>query len=191
MYQASAPPAEVHQPFIQPQYPQGGPGYAAAPAHTQAQYPGQYPPGQGVYPAVPQYSQATVVRGPTFYVPSQADPKKGWSHDLCGCLQSPGGCETAAYVLCCTPCAAGDVARASGRSYWCVVGPGPADLPVRRWIRPPQARSQHGLLRDSDAHPHLPPGLLGDRPHQARRGVRLPGQRRLAVCVPPLPNLCR
>jgi hypothetical protein len=45
-------------------------------------------------------------------------PKKAWAHDVCSCCDFPGGCETACFVLFCTPCAAGQIARAAGRSYF-------------------------------------------------------------------------
>lgn len=80
-------------PLAQPGYAQPQPAYA--------------------YSAQPSYPAAG-------YVPAAAGlaPKKKWAHDICSCLDFPGGCGTACFVIFCTPCAAGQVARASGRSYF-------------------------------------------------------------------------
>jgi hypothetical protein len=87
-----------------PAYPQPGQGYAQPlqPAYASAP-PGSYPPAQ----ATPSHVAA----------PGWSPPKKKWAHDVCSCFDFPGGCGTACFVLFCTPCAAGEVARASGRSY--------------------------------------------------------------------------
>lgn len=64
--------------------------------------------------------------------------KGQWAHTLCDCCAPPGGLGLCCYVFICTPCAAGDVAEATGGSYCmscCVplmlgaVAPGPSLAP--------------------------------------------------------------
>jgi hypothetical protein len=46
-------------------------------------------------------------------------PREQWHSSECDMCAEPGGPGLACYVICCQPCAAGDVAVAAGRDYFC------------------------------------------------------------------------